>query len=123
MADLSGLSQTRPGMAFFLGLLMFSLAGIPPLAGFFAKFYVFRAAVQANLYGLAVVGVLSSVVAAYYYLRIVKMMYFDQPTGTFDRANPAVRVVLAVASLVTLLLGVYPGPVVQGATAAAHSLF
>ena len=123
MADLSGLSQTRPGMAFFLGLLMFSLAGIPPLAGFFAKFYVFRAAVQANLYGLAVIGVLSSVVAAYYYLRIVKMMYFDQPTGTFDRANPAVRVVLAVASLATLLLGVYPGPVVQGATAAAHSLF
>ena len=66
-------------MAFFLAMLMFSLAGIPPLAGFFAKFYVFLAAIKAGLYTLAVIGVLASVVGAYYYLRIVKVMYFDEP--------------------------------------------
>ena len=122
-ADLAGLSRTRPAMAFFLAMLMFSLAGIPPLAGFFAKFYVFQAAVQANLYGLAVLGVLSSVVAAYYYLRIVKMMYFDDGAGVFDRPNPAVNAVLVVTSLAVLLLGVYPAPLVVAARAAARSLF
>ncbi len=123
VADLAGLGQTNPAMAFFLAMLMFSLAGVPPLAGFFAKFYVFNAAIQANLYWLAVIGVLSSVVAAFYYLRIVKMMYFDQPAEAFDRAGPAVRIVLAVAGLVMLLFWVYPAPVVEAASAAAHSLF
>ncbi len=123
IADLSGLGQTRPAMAIFLAMIMFSLAGIPPFAGFFAKFYVFQAAVQANLYGLAVLGVLSSVVAAYYYLRIVKMMYFDPPAGAFDRPSPAISIVLAVASLAVLLFWVYPGPVVNSAAAAARSLF
>lgn len=121
--DLSGLGQTRPAMAFFLAMLMFSLAGIPPLAGFFAKFYVFQAAVQANLYGLAVLGVLSSVVAAYYYLRIVKMMYFDPPAGAFDRPGTAVSLVLGAASLATLLFWIFPGPIVASAAAAARSLF
>ncbi len=88
IADLSGLAQHNGPMAFFLAMIMFSLAGIPPLAGFFAKFYVFQAAIQANLYGLAVLGVLSSVVAAYYYLRIVKMMYFDQPAGRLRQDEP-----------------------------------
>ena len=123
VADLAGLGQTNPAMAFFLAMIMFSLAGVPPLAGFFAKFYVFQAAIQANLYWLAVIGVLSSVVAAFYYLRIVKMIYFDQPAETFDRAGPAVRMVLAVAGLVMLLFWVYPAPVVEAASAAAHSLF
>ncbi len=122
-ADLAGLGQTHPAMAFFLAMLMFSLAGIPPLAGFFAKFYVFQAAIQANLYGLAVLGVLSSVVAAYYYLRIVKMMYFDAPLGTFDRPNRGVSFVLGAASLATLLFWLDPGPLVVGAAAAARSLF
>ncbi len=123
IADLAGLSKTSPAMAFFLAMLMFSLAGVPPLAGFFAKFYVFQAAIQANLYPLAVIGVLASVVAAYYYLRIVKMMYFDDPAEAFDKANPAIRVVLAVAGLVSLLFWVFPAPVVEAASAAAHSLF
>ena len=123
MADLAGLGQTKPAMAFFLAMLMFSLAGIPPLAGFFAKFYVFQAAIQANLYGLAVLGVLSSVVAAYYYLRIVKMMYFDPPVGTFDRQSPAVSVVLGATSLATLLFWMYPAPIMVSAAAAARSLF
>ncbi len=121
--DLAGLGQTNPSMAFFLAMIMFSLAGVPPLAGFIAKFYVFNAAIKANLLTLAVVGVLASVVAAYYYLRIVKIMYFDPSAEPFDRQGPAVRVVLAVSGLVMLLFWVYPAPVVEAATAAAHSLF
>ena len=81
IGDLAGLARTNPVMAFMLAMLLFSLAGIPPLAGFFAKFYVFLAAIQAGLYPLAVIGVLASVVGAYYYLRIVKIMYFDEPVG------------------------------------------
>ena len=83
-AILPGLSRTNPTMAFFLAMLMFSLAGIPPLAGFFAKFYVFLAAIKAGLSTLAVIGVLASVVGAYYYLRIVKIMYFDEPAKAFE---------------------------------------
>mgnify|MGYP006187202029 CR=1 FL=1 len=77
--DLAGLSTTRPFMAFVLTALMFSLAGIPPLAGFFAKYFVFVAAIEAKLYALAIIGVVASVIGAYYYLRVVKVMYFDAP--------------------------------------------
>ncbi len=80
---LAGLGRTNPAMAFVLAMLMFSLAGIPPLAGFFAKWYVFAAAVDAKLYALAVIGMLSSAVGAFYYLRIVKIMYFDEPAEAF----------------------------------------
>ena len=76
-------------------MLLFSLAGIPPLAGFFAKFYVFLAAIQAGLFSLAVIGVLASVVGAFYYLRIVKVMYFDEPVGKFDPMRRELRMVLA----------------------------
>src|SRR5258707_8078489 len=79
IADLAGLARTKPTMAFFLAMLLFSLAGIPPLAGFFAKFYVFLAAIKAGLFTLAVVGVVTSVVGAYYYLAIVQIMYFEEP--------------------------------------------
>src|SRR5260370_41793520 len=81
--DLSGLARTNPATAFFLAMLLFSLAGIPPLAGFFAKFYVFLAAIKAGLFVLAVIGVVTSVVGAYYYLTIVKIMYFDEPARPF----------------------------------------
>src|SRR5499427_9505466 len=81
--QLAGLSSTHPTMAFFLAMLLFSMAGIPPLAGFFAKFYVFLAAIKAGFYALAVIGVLASVVGAYYYLVIVKTMYFDEPAEGF----------------------------------------
>ena len=104
-------------------MMMFSLAGIPPLAGFFAKWYVFVAAIQAGLYPLAVIGVVLSVVAAFYYLRIVKLMYFDEPRVTFDRAAPGVTAVLALSSLAIVFFWVFPGPVVDAATAAAKSLF
>ena len=84
ISDLAGLARTDKGLAFVLALQMFSLAGIPPLAGFFAKYFVFLAAIQAEFYALAVLGVVASVVGAYYYLRIVKVMYFDEPAEAFD---------------------------------------
>lgn len=123
VADLAGLSRTNGWMAFFLAMLMFSLAGIPPLAGFFAKYYVLLAAVDAGLFGLAVIGVLASAVAAYYYLRVVKVMYFDEPAPAFDRAPMALRAVLAVSTLALLGFWVYPSPVMDAAAAAAKSLF
>ena len=104
IADLSGLARTHPTQAFFLGVLMFSLAGIPPLAGFFAKFYVFLAAINAGLYVLAVVGVVTSVVGAYYYLAIVKVMYFDQPLRrALRRCRIRCALVLAICGLINLL--------------------
>ncbi len=123
IADLAGLARTKPAMAFFLGVMMFSLAGVPPLAGFFAKFYVFLAAIKAGLYTLAVIGVITSVIGAYYYLSIVKTMYFDEPTPAFVPMRPELRFVLGVTGLLVLLLGVYPGPLVDAAAVAAKSLF
>ena len=121
--DLSGLGRTSPGMAFVLAMLMFSLAGIPPLAGFFAKWYVFAAAVDAKLYTLAVIGVLTSVVGAFYYLRIIKIMYFDEPKEAFDPASPALRAIMGVSGVFNLLFWLWPAPLVTAATAAAKSLF
>ena len=123
ISDLAGLSRTDGLLAFVLAMLMFSLAGIPPLAGFFAKYYVFVAAVQAGLFPLAVIGVVLSVVSAYYYLRIVKIMYFDDAAPAFDRAPRAVRTVLVVMGAAVFFFWVYPGPVVEAATNAAKSLF
>jgi NADH-quinone oxidoreductase subunit N len=121
--QLAGLSRSNPGMAFFLAMLLFSMAGIPPLAGFFAKFYVFVAAIKAGLYVLAVIGVLASVVGAYYYLRVIKVMYFDEPAEAFFAMPYELKFVLAVCGLFNVLFFVYPGPLVGAATAAAHSLF
>jgi NADH-quinone oxidoreductase subunit N len=123
IADLAGLSRTHPTMAFFMAMLMFSLAGIPPLAGFFAKFYVFLAAINAGLYALAVIGVLSSVVGAYYYLMIVKTMYFDAPAKSFESMPGLLRLVLAVTGVINILFFAYPAPLLGAATAAAKSLF
>jgi len=120
---LTGLSRTNPLMAFMLAMLLFSLAGIPPLAGFFAKFYVFLAAIHAGLYALAVIGVLLSVVGAYYYLRIVKIMYFDPPAERLEPMNASLAAVLGVSGLFILLYFVYPAPLVAVAGAAAKSLF
>jgi NADH-quinone oxidoreductase subunit N len=123
IADLAGLARTNPPMAFFLAAMMFSLAGIPPLAGFFAKFYVFAAAMKADLYGLAVIGVLLSAVGAYYYLRIVKIMYFDEPAKAFDPQGAATRSVLALATAVVIFYALAPAPITNAAMAAAKSLF
>ena len=110
-------------MAFFLAAMMFSLAGVPPLAGFFAKFYVFAAAIKAGLYGLAVIGVLASAVGAYYYLRIVKLMYFDEPAKAFDRPGLIQRSVLAVAAILILAFVFAPSLLTNAAMAAAQTLF
>ena len=123
IADLAGLARTKPTMALFLALLLFSLAGIPPLAGFFAKFYVFLAAIKAGLFTLAVIGVITSVVSAYYYLAIVKIMYFDEPARQFEPMPHEVGAVLAVTGLFNLLFFVYPRPLIEAATVAARSLF
>ena len=123
ISDFAGLSRTNPVLAFFFAMFLFSLAGIPPLAGFFAKFYVFLAAVKAGLFTLAVLGVLSSVVGAFYYLSIVKVMYFDEPKEAMVPMRLELRVVLAVAGVFNLLFFVYPAPLVNAATTAAKSLF
>ncbi|MGX7742807.1 NADH-quinone oxidoreductase subunit NuoN [Rhodopseudomonas parapalustris] len=123
ISDFAGLSRTNPPLAFFFAMLLFSLAGIPPLAGFFAKFYVFMAAIKAGLFVLAVIGVVCSVVGAYYYLAIIKTMYFDEPAPGIDPVRPELRSVLMVAGLFNLLFFIYPAPLVNAATAAAKSLF
>jgi NADH-quinone oxidoreductase subunit N len=123
ISDFAGLSRTNPLLAFFFAMLLFSLAGIPPLAGFFAKFYVFVAAIKAGLFTLAVIGVLASVVGAFYYLNIVKVMYFDEPLAKLDPMRVELRTVLAVAGMFNIFFFVYPGPLVSVAAAAAKSLF
>ncbi|TPQ32203.1 NADH-quinone oxidoreductase subunit NuoN [Bradyrhizobium guangdongense] len=123
ISDFAGLSRTNPLLAFFFAMLLFSLAGVPPLAGFFAKWYVFVAAIKANLFTLSVIGVLTSVVGAYYYLTIVKTMYFDEPLTKLDPVRIELRTVLAVAGLFNILFFVYPAPLVSMASAAAKSLF
>jgi NADH-quinone oxidoreductase subunit N len=121
--DLAGLSKTNPLMALALAVFMFSMAGIPPLAGFFAKLYVFLAAIEANLYALAIIGVITSVVGAFYYLRIVKVMYFDEAEEAFDRpiGGEMWAVILGSAALVTLFL-IGAGPMQTVAEAAAGAL-
>jgi NADH-quinone oxidoreductase subunit N len=123
IADLSGLARTNPAKALVLAMLLFSLAGVPPLAGFFAKFYVFLAAVKAGMFTLAVLGVLASVVGCYYYLLIVKVMYFDDPAPAFDPMGNALRAMVAATGLFVMLFWFYPGPLVEAAGAAAKSLF
>lgn len=122
--DLKGLFANQPLLAVALSVLMFSLAGIPPLAGFIGKLYVFEAAVQAGLFTLAIIGVLSSAVAAFYYLRIVKLMWFDEAGEPFDKQTPReVGVIITLASLAMIVLTVVPDPLTSGAAAAAASLF
>ncbi len=122
--DLKGLSKTNPMMALVLAIFMFSMAGIPPLAGFFGKLYIFLAAIDAQLYTLAVIGVLTSVVGAFYYLRIIKLMYFDEPSEAFDTPiGSEMKAVLVITGVFTLLFFVVPGPVVESAAAAAATLF
>ena len=123
IGELAGLSRTNGWMAFAMSMMMFSLAGIPPLAGFWAKWYVFLAAIEAKLYVLAVVGVITSVVGAYYYLRIVKVIYFDDAKPAFDKGDAGVRGVLLISALFVLVLSLLPAPLFDSAAAAAKSLF
>ena len=123
ITDLSGLARTDPGLALALAVFMFSMAGIPPLSGFFGKLYVFLAAVQGGMWTLAVIGVLTSVIGAYYYIRIVKVMYFDAPVEPFDSRPASLSFVAAATGLFTALFFVFPAPFVGAAQAAAKALF
>jgi NADH-quinone oxidoreductase subunit N len=120
--DLAGLGRTDPTMALWMAVFMFSMAGIPPLAGFFGKLYVFLAAVQAGYWTLAIIGILTSVVASYYYLRIVKVMYFDAPVGALDARPTSLTVVMASTGLLTVLFFLFPAQLIAAAQVAVSAL-
>ncbi|MDE3016395.1 MAG: NADH-quinone oxidoreductase subunit NuoN [Pseudomonadota bacterium] len=121
--DLAGLGHTHPVRAAVLAAFMFSLAGIPPLAGFFGKLYVVLAAVSAHLVWLAVIGVITSVVSGYYYIKVVKIMYFDDPREPFDAPSSRLLVIgIGIAAVVTLLFFLWPTPLVAQAKIAAGAL-
>ena len=123
ISDLSGLARTDPGLALAFAVFLFSMAGIPPLSGFFGKLYVFLAAVQAGMWILAVIGVLTSVVGAYYYLNIVRAMYMNAPAAPIDRRTPMVSFVAAATGLFTTFFFLFSGPIVAAAQTAAQVLF
>ncbi|MEM1038342.1 MAG: NADH-quinone oxidoreductase subunit NuoN [Pseudomonadota bacterium] len=123
ITDLAGLSRTHPIMALMLTALMFSLAGIPPLAGFWGKYFVFLAAIQAELYALAVIGVLASVVGAYYYLRVIKIMWFDEPEPAFVPMASELRLVVGASGLFTIFFVLVANPITSWATDAARTFF
>ena len=123
ISDLAGLSKTNPLMALSLAIFMFSMAGIPPLGGFFGKFYLFMAAVNAELYALAVIGVLASVVGAFYYLRIIKVMYFDEAVEPFEGPIAMeMRAVIGICSVFVVFFAFYTAPFVASAQIAASAL-
>ena len=123
ISDLSGLARTDPALALALAIFMFSMAGIPPLAGFWGKYFIFTAAVQSGMWTLAVIGVLTSVIGAFYYIRVVKVMYFDAPVEAFDARPASLSFVAAGSGLFTVFFFVIPAPFVAAAEAAAKVLF
>ena len=123
ITDLAGLSKSNPLMALALAVFMFSMAGIPPLGGFFGKFYVFVAAMNAELYTLAVIGVLASVVGAFYYLRIIKIMYFDEPAESFEAPMAMeMRAIIGLCGIFVVFFAFYTAPFVASAQIAASAL-
>ncbi|GBR07774.1 NADH-quinone oxidoreductase subunit NuoN [Acetobacter oeni] len=122
ISDLAGLGRNNPGLALILAICMFSMIGAPPLAGFFGKFMVFAAAWHAGLYPLVAVGAVSAVVGAFYYLRLVKVAYFDAPAVPFDRPAPSVSFVSIAMGLATVLFLIGLGPISAAAQAAARAL-
>ena len=121
--DLAGLSQNNPALAIAISICIFSMAGIPPMAGFFGKFYVVKAAIEANLTWLAVAGVISSVIACYYYLKIIKTMYFDEPAPAFDKESPLlVRAAIIIGAGVTMLFFLVPTPLIDATKIAAGAV-
>jgi NADH-quinone oxidoreductase subunit N len=123
ISDLAGLARTQPMLAFMLAMLLFSMAGIPPLAGFFAKWYVFLAAIKAELYWLAAIGIVTSVVSAFYYLAIIARMYFAEPAPRFEAMPVSLRFVLGISGIIVLFLFIPLNFLVVAAEAAAKSLF
>ena len=112
--DLSGLSKNHPILSFSFLIVLFSLAGIPPLVGFFAKFYIFTAVIEQSMYSLAIIGLLSTVIAAFYYLRIIKVIYFDPEKGKFEKNhNIGLKISLAVSTIFILFYFIYPSPLIE----------
>ena len=112
--DLSGLSKNHPLLSISLLVILFSLAGIPPLAGFFAKFYIFKSVIEQSMYFLAIVGLLSTVIAAFYYLRIIKIIYFDQEKEKFDKNhNTWLRFSLTLSTILILFYFIFPSEIIE----------
>ncbi len=112
--DLSGLSKNHPLLSLSLLVILFSLAGIPPLAGFFAKFYIFKAVIEQSMYFLAIVGLLSTVVAAFYYLRIIKIIYFDKEKEKYDEDHSLwIKFSLTLSTILILLYFIFPGQLID----------
>ena len=112
--DLSGLSKNHPMLSLSLLIILFSLAGIPPLAGFFAKFYIFKSVIEQSMYFLAIVGLLATVVAAFYYLRIIKIMYFDKEKESYDKDQSLwLKFSLTFSTLIILLYFIFPSQLVD----------
>ena len=122
ISDLAGLAGQRPGLALAFAIIMWAMAGIPPLSGFFGKLYVFSAALNAGLMSLVVIGVITSIIGAFYYLRVIKVMYFDSGVPNFDVMPAGVRFVMVVGTVATALFVFVPGPLVAVAYAAARAL-
>ena len=107
--DLSGLSKNHPMISLSFLVILFSLAGIPPLAGFFAKFYVFMAVIEAKMYALAIIGLVTTVISAFYYLRIIKIIYFDKPKKPFqENYDWGLKISLILSSIIILIYFIYP---------------
>jgi NADH-quinone oxidoreductase subunit N len=123
ISDLGGLAKNDLPLASLLAIFMFSMAGIPPMAGFFGKLLVFRAAIDSQMYGLAVIGVLTSVVGCFYYLRIIKVMFFDPAEESFDPRSGSLSFVAMATGIFTLAFFVFPAPFLGAAALAAKSLF
>ena len=114
ISDLSGMYKNHPFTTILVALMMFSLAGIPPLAGFFAKFYVFKAVLEQSMYFLAIVGLLSTVVAAFYYLRIIKIIYFDKEKDKYDTDHSLwLKFSLTVSTILILLYFIFPSQLIE----------
>jgi NADH-quinone oxidoreductase subunit N len=123
ISDLGGLAKTDFPLAVLLAIFMFSMAGVPPMAGFFGKLYVFLAAVQSGLWTLAIIGMLTSIVGCFYYLRVIKVMFFDAAEPAFDTRPASVSFVAVTAGAFTLLFFLLPSPFTGAADAAAKALF
>jgi NADH-quinone oxidoreductase subunit N len=123
ISDLGGLARNDLPLAVLMAIFMFSMAGIPPMAGFFGKFLVFRAAVDANMWTLAIIGVLTSVVGCFYYLRVIKVMFFDNAEDAFDSRSGSLSFVAMATGIFTLAFFLFPAPFIGAAATAAKSLF
>ena len=114
ITDLSGMSKNHPILALSFLIILFSLAGIPPLAGFFAKFYIFMAVIESKMYALAIIGLLTTVISAFYYLRLIKVIYFDPEKIKYDKDhNLGLKLTLIISTFLLIFYFVYPSILIE----------